>query len=301
MTAVNVLPPGAFVVASGASLHRCDLANGKFQKMELPPGLRHTITAIAIDDETMWLGTDGDGVAQLSISGQWRRQFQAADGLLSSQVKALARLGGRLWIGFGAGESGGLGYLETDSGKFVAVTPPAAMAARRENAEGPPASAVHAIKTSDEKTLWVASSTSLKRYNIESAKWSMALPFGPRHLSVASTFATVSSPRGGVLVCQLPGNHWTHVPLSGDAKDNVVHALRVEGRRIWVGTVGAVRWIDVSDGEVIGGCAFTGGAARWICPNPDYIWFVADTADGSGSELLRFFKRPSHVMQARGP
>ena len=134
------------------------------------------------DKETIWLGTDGDGVVQLSAGGVLQRQWGTADGLLSPRVKALSLFGGRLWIGFGDGNRCGLGYIDPVAGRFTTLTPPQAMEARQDKADGPPVSPVHAIKTADMKAVWVATQDSLKRYQIESDRWSTPLPFGPPNL-----------------------------------------------------------------------------------------------------------------------
>lgn len=299
MTAAALVPDGA-LVASGTSLFHSVIETKKTEKIPLPPGIQ-PINALMWDNDSLWLGTDGSGLLQISWSGTLQRSFGEKDGLLMSKIQALALFGGRVWIGFGSANNGGIGYLEIASGKFIPLTSVAALKTPDHRQDGPPVDAVTAIKTADEKTLWVGTSSSLKHFEIGSGKWSTPLAFAPRGVTVEDTFVAVGAPTGGVLVCQAPWDRWEQLNLGQTPAENVVPTLRAEGRRIWVGGEGKIRYLDLRDQCVVGDCNFDGGTVRWIyaARNP-VIWFIADGPTRDSSILYQFMRRPSTVMQARG-
>ncbi|PYJ05328.1 MAG: hypothetical protein DME25_08630, partial [Verrucomicrobia bacterium] len=275
MTAAAFAPPSSVLVAAGAALYRYAPGRPKLERMELAHLLQHPITAIKADRKSIWLGTDGGGVVQLSPAGEFRRVFSTNDGLLMPSIRALALFEGQLWIGFGSGSCGGIGYLDVTTTQYVGLTSVASMQSGSERPDQPPACGVSGIKTAHEKTLWVGTSCSLKRFDIQTGKWSTALPFAPLGLSVEETFVSVGAPTGGVLVCQLPGNNWQAISLSKKPDQNLVSTLMNEGQRIWLGSEHMLRHLDVPAQMVIGGARFDAGLVRWIYPEESFVWFVA--------------------------
>jgi ligand-binding sensor domain-containing protein len=79
---------------------------GEWQWFDHLPALRETVVRCFAEstDGTMWCGLDGGGVVQLGNAGA--RQFRAADGLASDQVRTiLADPDGTVWIGTRSGLS----------------------------------------------------------------------------------------------------------------------------------------------------------------------------------------------------
>jgi len=257
------------------------------------------VTTLFLREDDLWLGTDGGGIIQLSLKGELRGVYGIKDGLLMSSVRSFALFNNQLWIGFGSGTTGGIGYLDLKDGTYVGLTTVALLQAAQERPEAPPIVPVTSIRTADKKTLWIATATALKRFDIDSAKWSTALPFAPTGLSVDKTFVAAGSPTGGVMICELSGSRWENIPLSKRPEDNHVSTLRVDGGRLWLGDDKRLRHLDLGVRQVIGEARFDGGTVRYVAPEQSFLWFVADGPTNGTSIVGRFGRRPVTVLHAR--
>ena len=170
--------PAGVLVAGGTELYRLH-NDADVHLVDLPITLNHPITAIASDEHSIWLGTEGGGLVQIDRGGKPPRIYTEKDGLLMPSILSLARIGERLWIGFGFRESGGLGYLELPGGRFVGLTGDIDLfKSEGERLHAPPTSAVEFIRSKEDGILWIGTRFALHRFEIGSSKWSKVSPLG---------------------------------------------------------------------------------------------------------------------------
>jgi TolB-like protein len=247
---------GEVLVAGGTKLYRFNGEINDVQPVDLPITLNHPITAIASSEHSIWLGTEGGGLVQIDRGGKPPRIYTEKDGLLMPSILSLARIGERLWIGFGFRESGGLGYLELPAERFVGLTGDVGLfKSDGDRLHDPPDSAVEFIKTADEQVLWIGTRYALHRFEIGSSKWSRMSPLGQGGVTLGSTnYVAIVTPSkfGSVMVCKLPGDHWDEIDLSpAFGKDNYVCSLRARDNSLWVGGDGKLGLIDARTLRVV--------------------------------------------------
>jgi len=93
----------------------------KLREIELPDGIERDITCIAPGQSSVWFGTAGSGLIELDKSTKRTKLYR--EGLLLPNITALLLTDQRLWLGYGKGEEGGLGYLDLSKRKFYGMTP----------------------------------------------------------------------------------------------------------------------------------------------------------------------------------
>jgi hypothetical protein len=275
-------PQGGMLAAAGALLFRYD-GSGKKQ-LELPPELKHPIRTIAEDNAAIWLGTEGGGLWRISRSGEPPRTYDEKDGLLMPSILSSRLIGNRLYLGFGFQESGGFGYLDTATGKFVGLTAELSLfkSSPKSSVKGPPDSAVSVIiMTDDEKTLWLASRHAVHCFDTEKQTWRPPLAVAPISLSVNSKYVAVGVATGGVMVCEMPGGKWNKIDFSPDWPDNQADVIRADGadpRLLWISGGRKIRLIDMATAKVMGACEIPGGyfRTRTIFVTRDQIFFFLE-------------------------
>jgi hypothetical protein len=145
--------------ASGSTLYHHVMQSNRFQAVDLTPPLPAStpITALHFGGGSVWVGTDGSGLLQLSREGAFVRRIGTNEGLPSLFLRSVACLGQRVWTGFAKGaqtDKGGFGYYDLETQHFVSLTSAALMESGGEQADGPPAHAVKLIKAVSDATLW---------------------------------------------------------------------------------------------------------------------------------------------------
>lgn len=111
-------------------LFRFDWPAQSTVEINLPNTLDHPIDAIETDENSLWLGTDGNGLIHISKTGELERIFSEPDGFPTPSVASLQWDNGRLLVGFNqwhrndgyvhpAGDLHDFGYIDPDTGKFT--------------------------------------------------------------------------------------------------------------------------------------------------------------------------------------
>src|SRR5206468_9217866 len=85
-------------------------SGGKLSEIEPPDGIERDITCIAPGKSSVWFGTAGSGLVEFEKVGKRTRLYQ--EGLLLPNIISLMLTEERLWLGYGKGEDGGIGYLD---------------------------------------------------------------------------------------------------------------------------------------------------------------------------------------------
>lgn len=97
-------------------LYKYDPATESTVEIKLPAALQHPINSVVADENSLWLGTDGDGLLQISKFGGLIRQFGENKGFPSASVTSLQMEDGRVLVSFGGQDSG---FIDPVTGKFT--------------------------------------------------------------------------------------------------------------------------------------------------------------------------------------
>ena len=111
-------------------------------------------------------------------SGATTTVFNGNNGFPMSSIGSLALTPGRLFIGFGQGMDGSIGWLDLNTLKFTGTKSSGiSLKLDAKLLQPPPQHAVWQIKSPDDtNTFWIASSAALYRFIFDSQKWSLQLP-----------------------------------------------------------------------------------------------------------------------------
>ena len=297
----RVLPDAGWLISKGTKLSFYNLQG---EKTEVAWPAQHNITALAADKDFWWVGTEGDGLFRISKAGEPQKNWTEADGLLMSAVSALCRQGDRLWVGFNFHGSGGLGYLDVKTGKFVGVQQDANFSTPGTNSYGPGDAPVISIQVADEKSIWVKTIISLQQRDSLSGCVLQTIPLYSSVLCIHNGFLATSARSGqswadigGVRILNLASNHWTKVELSDNESENDVSALCPDGQYVWAAghpqnTAGDsfITLVDLPSSKILARYAFENVAwIHWVGVSESDVWFLAGLGS-SGTKLYRFEK-----------
>jgi hypothetical protein len=299
----RVLPDAGWLISKGTKL---SFYNPQGEKTEVACPAKYNITALAADKDFWWVGTEGDGLIRISKSGNPPKIWTEADGLLIPAISALCCQGDRLWVGFNFHGSGGLGYLDVKTGKFVGVQQDANFSTPVTNSYGPGDAPVTSIQAADEKSIWVKTIVSLQQRDSLSGRVLQTIPLYSDVLSIHNGFLAASaqggqssSDIGGVKILNLASNLWTKVELSDDESENDISALCPDGQRVWAAghpqnTAGDsfVTLVDLPSSKILARYAFKNVAwIDWIGVSESDVWFLAGL--GSSETKLYRFEKPT--------
>jgi hypothetical protein len=297
----RVLPDAGWLISKGSKL---SFYNPQGEKTEVACPAKYNITALAADKDFWWVGTEGDGLIRISKSGNPPKIWTEADGLLMPAISALCRQGDRLWVGFNFHGSGGLGYLDVKTGKFVGVQQDANFSTPGTNSYGPGDAPVTSIQAADEKSIWVNSISSLQQRDSLSGRVIRTIPVYSGVVSIHNGFLATSAQSGrsrtdigGVKILNLASNLWTKVELSDNESENDVSALCPDGQRVWAAglpqnTAGDsfITLVDLPSSKILARYAFENvGWIDWVGVSENDIWFLAGLGS-RGTKLYRFEK-----------
>lgn len=311
----KALGSGTLLLACGTNLYRFDwsgvfgIGSGTdFEKVDLPLNLDRPITAIASDDQYLWLGTDGGGLIRIPQAGGAPSFFNEKDGFPMSSIRSLTLVPGQLMIGFGRGMDGSFGYLDTGTLKFTGAKPSGiSLKIAKESLPPPPRHSVWQIKYPYvTNTYWMASESALYRLKFDSQEWSLQLPSpalpdhplvgGLRTLTAFTNHVATILASGGVGIYNVPEDKWAHVNLSTNRMENEVTTLAIQWEKpnyLWLGGHGKITLLDMNTQEIVTEFrpGFQPGAVEFIVPFVGDIFFLQERA---GGHELYHWKNPTY-------
>lgn len=256
-----------------------DQRNQRLTGLGWPANIARQVTCIRKDKNTVWWATPGSGLVELDKATKQFRMLRETEGLLMPNVTALALDQNRLWIGFGRGEFGGLGYLDVTTRHFTGLTAEldwqsvtnrffASMFSRTEA----PRSQTHAICLTADRDLWLLSEDfGLRHYSVVSNRWSL---IRERILSnwycmaANSNYVAIGgvSDKGGVVLYDISKQKLEQIDLrdaigggSGCVPPNCYYSVTsmvIDHRHLWIGGAGFLAAIDLETKRVERLCDF---------------------------------------------
>jgi len=306
---------GQLLVASGTSLKSFDWSGmfgpgsgTDFEKVDLPLKVEYPITAIASDEQNLWLGTDGGGLMHFQKSGATPTIFNEKDGFPMASIRSLALTPDRLFIGFGRGMDGAFGYLDTSTLKFTGTKSSGiTLKMGEESLQPPPRHSVWQIKSPDGTNIfWIASASALYRLNFNSQEWSLQLPThnqsdypqagGFRTLATDGDYIATIMASGGIGIYKVSADRWTHLNLSTNRTENDVTTVAIELAKpnyLWLGGHGKITIMDMETQKIV--CEhqqdFRDGPIEFIVVYPADIFFIEES---SGVHELFHWEKPNY-------
>ena len=123
ITAVKLSHGEVFIACKPKPMHsgpiqlfKYDPATASTVEIPLPPMINRPINALEADENHLWLGTDGNGLVEIFLSGQLVHAYSESDGFPTPSISSLRLEGGHLQIGFGERDSGS---IDMETGKFT--------------------------------------------------------------------------------------------------------------------------------------------------------------------------------------
>ena len=294
-----------------------DIATGQLTDLRWPRNVSSYITCIAVGKESVWFGTAGSGLLELSKQTRRWRQYLERDGLIFPKISALHHTAEGLWIGFGHLDTGGVGFLDFKTGRITAFTPalnpqaahPALPSRTSSPGAEPPKNRVVAFAQTSLGDLWMAVTTvGLQRYQIARNEWSTTgLSLGPFRSEnvrcfVASRQRLVLGGGGGVTVHDLESGQTQGIYLlfhyvkyltgKPSLKNQFVHSLALDGDKVWIGGVNYLALADIMTGSIDRIAQFGDSevVVRCLQLHGDDLWLAVE------NELFRV---PKSVWSAR--
>ena len=271
------------LVAHGTNLFLYDEQNHLQKTIGLPISPQTPVSAIAVDKDCWWAGTTGAGVLRMDKTGKITCIYGETNGLLMPTITALCRVDDRLWIGFGFQRSGGLGYLDLKTDKFIGLSPEANVGTpTKEDLNAPPASPVLSIETGDGKTIWVATRRAVRQYDSASARLLKSFESTIVLSAAGTNFVAVSAISGAipglgaVRIFSTVSNRWTNIAFSPNRDLNNVWSLNADGTFLWAGGQDLIKLINPATSQVIAAykCPGVGNITRILTTGND-VWFAA--------------------------
>ena len=303
---------GPFLVACGTILKSFDWtgffgpgSGTDFETVNLPLKIEQPITAIIPSDSDLWLGTDGGGLIKIPQSGAAPRVFDEKDGFPMSYIRSLRLVAGKLLIGFGHGNDGALGYLDTTTLKFTGMMSSAiTFKTQEESLKSPPHTPVEQIREEDDNNFWVASDLALYHLKLDSQQWRAFLPSqaienyqgmdGLYTLAVYGGFVVSTMSCGGVAVGKLSDGTWTHLNLSTNLNENTAATIAMdfdEPSHLWIGNRGKITILDLNTDKIIGECKMVRpGTIEYITVYAGDVFFVGEDQISGSYELYHLTK-----------
>ncbi len=305
---------GQLLVACGTVLRNFDWSGGfgfgsgaEFETVNLPLKMEHPITAIAADEQDLWLGTDGGGLIRIPQSGAAPATFTEKNGFPMSSIRSLVLMRGRLLIGFGRGMDGSFGYLDTTTLTFTGTKPSGiSLKTAEESLQPPPRHSVWQIKSPDgTNNYWIACDSALYRLKFDSQEWSLQLPShnlpdrplvgGWKTLAAFKNCVATIISSGGVAIYNVSDDRWTHLNLSTNRNENDITTLTIDADKpnyLWLGGHGKITILDMATQKIVCECpiAFHDGAIEYMAVYPGDIFFIEEV---SGSYQLMHWNKPN--------
>jgi hypothetical protein len=250
------------------------------------------ISSICEAGNSVWMGTDGEGLIEFEKSSHQCHQLTEKDGLMMNRIACLSAGANAIWIGYGAEwGDGGLGRLNVGTRQFLnfARSLHELDASVVESTDLPPRQAVvSALSVSDDEVWFVTSHMNINRvrhYNDKDRSWtggpanctSMALD--QKRIVQAWYEGKESGKKSGHLgirVMDFKLGKWQELTAFDTIPSGVATAIALDGDNLWVGGMGYIALIDVNQDKLLKIAWITAHAVDQIQIGGGYLWAKYD-------------------------
>jgi tetratricopeptide (TPR) repeat protein len=292
----------ALWIGTEGELQRVPLHPGGTPPARIPLGTRDEITALTAGSQRVWIGTESSGLVEFDIESKKSLSWTEVDGLLMNSILALELQGELLWIGYGSKSAGGLGYLNTRTGKCTAF--PRSLSEgteelrnrtgyfRAESLTAPTGRPVIAIAFDGLGHAWFqVDDHRLRRYQPDAAAWDGVQNLAVRGALVSNQEQLFASgayfPGGadvdsdsllGVTAMTLTTREWRNIALPEGLPPTSVHTLATVGSQLWVGGLGYVARLDWKTDRVTALAYVRARRIEHIHATDASLWVLADNS-----------------------
>jgi hypothetical protein len=201
---------------------------------QLPVKINSRITAIAANDQYIWLATAADGLLQLQKNGSAYRHFKRADGLLMDSIACMQLDNDRLWIGFAEQERGGVAVLRIREQTCTGFTTAPDLFGTKGRGSLAPQNSIKGIAPM-RTGAFVASRYMLQSYDKNTDVWNLELNESVRCVwaSLDCDYVAVGAPAGDIKVKRLGSDRWQHIDLGEENPHNRIDDIVITGHDLW--------------------------------------------------------------------
>ena len=303
--------PSAFVVdESGlwigidSRLLRLDFDLKTNLEVVLPKNNDTAICCLCPTAQSVWIGTDGEGLIEYDKTSRKCRRLTEKDGLLMDYISCLNPAGDKLWIGYGhrnyrfsaswAGgtHEGGLGRLDLSTRQFTAFTPSLKdrrMMVQKEAAKKPTSRPVIVLANGSEDDVWFITDSSwmqLRRYRTRDNTWeagptaSSSLAIDSKRLFLGQYWWNSTredkSDQLGVRILDFKDGKWRTLKTTDPLPPGAVSAVAPDGNDLWVGGRSYIAVVDLEQEKVRKFARVKADAVDEIQIGGGYLWALYD-------------------------
>ena len=268
--------------AKDSVLYFYDLHEQVEVKVDLVQKVESEISCLAIGDRNVWFGTAGGGLYAYDPVANKTRCYTSQDGLPLENITCLQYTANRLWIGFGKGDTGAVGCLDTEDQAFVGLMPKLGPSVERaphygtlslDPSDAAPKHWVSGLVQTDPLNLWVAvRGKGLQHYSLSNYRWDSAtashgfngervraMTDNKNRLSCIAARADIivvgcaNESRGwsgydyrigGIAIYEITNNNWKSITTSDGLPKQDVYSLATDGNNFWAGGRGFIALVD---------------------------------------------------------
>jgi len=270
-------------------LHFYDQTEKVQVKVDCGQRVQSEICCIAIGGRNIWFGTAGSGLCAYDPITKKTRPYTAEDGLPLDNITCLQHIANKLWIGFGQGNKGAVGYLNIENQVFVGLMPKLNSSVKRVPHYGTlkldpfnaaPKHCVSGLVQTDPLNLWVAvRGKGLQHYSVNNHHWDTAtacrgfnkepvraITDNANRVScvtgrpdiIVVGCANESRSRsgydyriGGIAIYETKSNNWKSITMSDGLPKQNIYSLSMDGNNFWAGGRGFIALVDLKLNRVV--------------------------------------------------
>jgi tetratricopeptide (TPR) repeat protein len=277
-------------------LHFYDLTDKVQVQVDYGQRVESEISCLAIGGRNIWFGTAGSGLYAYDPITKKARCYTAEDGLPLENITCLQCAANRLWIGFGKGNKGAVGYLAIEDQAFVGLMPkldssvksvPAYGTLKLDPFDAAPKHWVSGLAQTDPLNLWVAvRGKGLQHYSVNNHHWDTATArhgfdkdpvraitdnqnrvscITARPDIIVVGCANESKGRsgydyriGGIAIYDTKNDDWKSITMPDGLPKQNIYSLAMDENNFWAGGRGFVALVDLKLNRVVGIFALEG-------------------------------------------
>lgn len=266
-----------------------DQTGKKLLAVGCPRSVKSEASCIDIGNNKIWFGTRQDGLYSYDIKAWKFQSYTTENGLPLNNITSLNCVAKRVWVGFGKGESGAVGYIDIPNQTFIGLMPKLENSVENSPHYGtlqvaprtsPPKHLVSGLIQTDPNYLWLSvRRKGLQRYSLKDDKWDTAsalVGFNRQYgraisdnadlvscVTASTDIVAVGSANksksrssgdyriGGIAIYRVADNTWKSISLSEGLPKNNIYSLALDGNNLWAGGRGFVALIDIKLNRVV--------------------------------------------------